>query len=162
MDEKSLAYDGGTAGEPCSFPFLMNEKWVFKVSFSFWWLLKYVAIFFDSYYETCTRETSDPGSKHHLHWCPSADYLDQNSLEWIGDHSDYSSFGYCTEAYIPKSDICPDHYHEVRQLIWNNLLCSLLWHYFTTNRYLENVSEYFIIQRTFLMQEQDANLKTLT
>ena len=26
MDEKSLAYDGGTAGEPCSFPFLMNEK----------------------------------------------------------------------------------------------------------------------------------------
>ena len=26
MDEKSLAYDGGTAGEPCSFPFLINEK----------------------------------------------------------------------------------------------------------------------------------------
>ena len=83
--------------------------------------------FLDSYYETCTRETSDPGSKHYLHWCPSADYLDQTSLEWIGDHSDYSSFGYCTEAYIPKSDICPDHYHEVRQLIDN--LHNLLYYF---------------------------------
>ena len=26
MDEKILAFDGGTAGKPCSFPFMMNEK----------------------------------------------------------------------------------------------------------------------------------------
>ena len=96
--------------------------------------------FLDSYYETCTRETSDPGSKHRLHWCPSADYLDQNSLEWIGDHSDYSSFGYCTEAYIPKSDICPDHYHEVSQLI-NNIHCFLLWHCTSHSAYVATDTE---------------------
>ena len=97
----------------------------FQVNFSPDNYFNMLYFFLDSYYETCTKETSNPGSKHHLHWCPSADFLDQNSLEWIGDHSDYSSFGYCTEAYIPKSDICPDHYHEVRQLIID-LFCFLL------------------------------------
>ena len=26
MDEKILAFDGGTKGQACSFPFMLNEK----------------------------------------------------------------------------------------------------------------------------------------
>ena len=70
----------------------------------------------DSYYDTCTKETFDSEIKYPMYWCPSATYVNETSLEWIGDHSDNNTFGLCTTTYIPESNGCPDHYHQVRQL----------------------------------------------
>ena len=66
-----------------------------------------------SYYESCTKETWDSGIKSSMYWCPSEEYVNSTTLEWIGDHSNASTFGYCTYPYTPKSYECPDHYHKV-------------------------------------------------
>ncbi len=92
FDEKIIALDGGTQGYKCALPFLMNEK----------------------YYEQCTREITTLGDRHHTYWCPSQEFLEDDTNEWQGNITLTDTYGYCNEAYQPQGD-CPDHYDPVNE-----------------------------------------------
>ena len=98
-----------------------------------------------------------------MYWCPSATYVNETSLEWMGDHSDNNTFGLCTATYFPESNGCPDHYYQVRPffLVHTYYIYRLSYDFVIFFRYLENVLEFFTPQRILLSLETNAKMKAL-
>eukprot|EP00095_Tigriopus_kingsejongensis_P007775 maker-scaffold154_size301342-snap-gene-2.20 protein:Tk07775 transcript:maker-scaffold154_size301342-snap-gene-2.20-mRNA-1 annotation:"macrophage mannose receptor 1-like" len=94
-DERQVIYDGGAEGQLCNVPFRMDGQ----------------------IYEACTKKMRAPNGTFYTldrYWCPSEDSLNETSLEWFGDASNQSSFGFCTDYNFPPDQTgCPDYYDPI-------------------------------------------------
>ena len=101
-DEREIAFDGGSQGQFCNLPFLMDGQ----------------------YFENCTLLTvanytvnatfvNETKYEEDRYWCPSEHSVDPTTYLWTGYNSTEESYGFCQDHLFPPENGCRDHYEPI-------------------------------------------------